>query len=125
MSWSKDFYRHSQSAEQIKRVIPKGSEIIVFLDFCQGILPYLKDDYNLVDLSGRKIPSLESFENIYHQELIQPSELSKTKDNVLYLINNEFVTDYEKECNMFEHYNFLNEFTIFKIRKNSDNAEVN
>ena len=57
----------TNSVQQIKEVVPKGSTIKVVIYCTLELFPYLKEDYKLVDYNDNPIPSLETYQTIYQQ----------------------------------------------------------
>ena len=64
--WCFDISSYRDSALEIKKYVPQNSKIYVVLELCQGLIPYLKNDYQLSDINGNKIPSFDSYKNVYH-----------------------------------------------------------
>ena len=71
------------------------------LELCQGLIPYLKNDYELSDINGNKIPSFDSYKNVYHSlnNFIVPKDIKilDKNENVYYLISGIYLNYYEKD----------------------------
>ena len=105
-----------KSLEKIHISMPKKSTVYVVLESAQNITPYLQDDYNLVTLSGDKIPSYDSYKRIYQEPFKAPADIKLKKgEEAYYLIPNNYIEFYKKYIQFGE---------IFKECTNIDNAYI-